>query len=544
MSPRIFKNFLQFLASLGIPFVFLSVVLVGLKWGWGWMSLETQFLGYRGSVAAVGPDPRLPVVGISFSPLLIFGTALLRSPLLVQSVLGSVLLLGWWRWLEQLPVGRGWRWLWGMLMVVQPSFVFMLVRSPSWIAIAGLLGASMALLLSLSQVGQTAAAVVSHSSAKTAIPLSKREANQDSDSFSFTLELTLLGFSLATLMLLRWESWWLLPWVVLLMLLVFRQESWAFRGTVALVTSFMSLMVILGWLYVNWLASGDPWAFTYQLDSGLRLPQFQSWLISAGRGQGLVEAGAWLGAVVPAYVLVGVAAFLAKGSGRWIWAMVWACPIVLLVASFRQGLFLPELSRFGMFWVLMPLVLGSYLQKGRVGWVQQWGITAALLLSWLSSGYLLTHTPLIPEEQDLGQRLGLMEASQLVQGWQQQRQEQQQVGQYLKQHLLPGQRVLVDDALHFEAIFWAGDPHLFVTPHQYEFSIALQHPQKQVDYLLFSGPQHPFSRLDRLLQFWPQLALEPLGFLPGDSLPGLPGCVHVYGGSQVQLLGCRVEEVL
>ncbi|MEN9223663.1 MAG: hypothetical protein Q6M04_14605, partial [Thermostichus sp. BF3_bins_97] len=323
------------------------LALVGLEWGWGWRSLETQFLGYTGSVAAVGPDPRLPVVGISFPPLLVLGTALLGSPLLLHILLGSLLLLGWWRQLAHLPVGVGWRWLWGMLMVVQPSVGLMLLRSPTWIATAGLLGVNMALLLPLSRVGKVG---------KNDVPLSQGQVKPGSPalphqgwyyapyegrSLPLTLRLVLLGLCLAPLMVLRWESWWLLIWVSLTVLLAFWRESWGFRGTAVLVVSLMSLTLILGWLYVNGLAVGDPWAFTYQPSSGLRLPQLQAWLISAGGWDGLARAGIWLLAVVPAYLMLGLGTFLSFGSGRWVWGLVWALPLVLLVVSFGQGLFLP-----------------------------------------------------------------------------------------------------------------------------------------------------------------------------------------------------------
>ncbi len=531
MLPTKLKSFLSFLRPIGIPLILPSLVLLGLEWGW--VSLEAQFLGYKGSVAAVGPDPRLSVVGISFPPLLVFGTALLGSSGLLQILLGSLLLLWWWRQLARLPVGVGWRWLWGMLMVVQPSFGLMLLRSPTWIATAGLLGINMALLLSLSRVDKEKKDYVPRAAGdpRTESPISPTP-EMAQRPLPLTLRLVLLGLCLAPLMVLRWESWWLLPWVALIVVLAFGHESWGFRGTAVLVTGFMSLTLILGWLYVNWLAVGDPWAFTYQPSSGLRLPQLQAWLISAGGWNGLAQAGIWLLAVVPAYLMLGLGTCLSFGSGRWVWGLGWALPLVLVVVSFWQGLFLPELSRFGVFWVLMPLVLGAYLDsKGKGGLGRRFSVTALLILSLLSSGYVLDQGSLLPEEQELWQQLRpqTRPTSQPLHPWQAQRQAQRQVGQYLFQHLLPGQRVLTDDALHFEAIFWAGDPRLFVTPHQHEFSSALQRPPEWVDYILVAGPADPLGSADRILQFWPQLTFE-----------GLPGFVEVYSSPQARLWNrCR-----
>jgi len=98
------RAFLRLFGSTGIPFLLLAILLWGLKEGWGWVSLEMQFLGYKGSVAALGPDPRLPVVGTTFPPSLVLATAILgQSPLLLQTILGS-LVLGWvWRQSRRLP---------------------------------------------------------------------------------------------------------------------------------------------------------------------------------------------------------------------------------------------------------------------------------------------------------------------------------------------------------------------------------------------------------------------------------------------------------
>jgi len=62
------RAFLRLFGSTGILFLLLASLLWGLKEGWSWVSLEMQFLGYKGSVAALGPDPRLPIVGTTFPP--------------------------------------------------------------------------------------------------------------------------------------------------------------------------------------------------------------------------------------------------------------------------------------------------------------------------------------------------------------------------------------------------------------------------------------------------------------------------------------------
>ncbi|MFS8811574.1 hypothetical protein NW820_02710 [Synechococcus sp. R55.7] len=533
------RAFLRLFGSTGILFLLLASLLWGLKEGWSWVSLEMQFLGYKGSVAALGPDPRLPIVGTTFPPLLVMVTAILgRSPLLLQTILGS-LLLGWmWRQLRRLPVEVGWRWLWGLLMVLQPALILMLLRSPAWTATSLLLGVNMALLFPLADEKRAAGKSVAAG-----------------DELPITLRLLLVGLALGPLMVLRWESGWLLPWAGMLLLVAFRREVWGFRWASLLVAGFVSLALILSWLYVNWLSVGDPWAFTYQVGSGLRLPQLREDLQQAGGWRGVLEAGKWLAVLAPAYLLLGLGSLLGRGPGRWVWALVWGMPLVILLASLGQGLFLRELSRFGLFWVPLPLLMGAYLCRGAgPGWAKRLLITALLGLNCLTAGYGVSQEPgflmpLVAEERDLWERLvaglvplsGELEAAQnlyevtsagqALEDWRRLRQEKRQVGQYLYRHLLPGQKVLVDDDIHFEAIFWARDPRSFLTPHQYEFALALQHPQERVDYLLVAGLADPLRSADRILQFWPELNFE-----------GLPGFREVYSSPQVRLWARQHQE--
>jgi hypothetical protein len=531
------RAFLRLFGSTGIPFLLLAILLWGLKEGWGWVSLEMQFLGYKGSVAALGPDPRLPIVGTTFPPSLVLATAILgRSPLVLQTVLGC-LVLGWvWRQLRRLPVEVGWRWLWGLLMMVQPTLILMLLRSPVWTATAGLVGVNMALLLPLSRVSREERA--------------RSETAADPGELPVALRLLLIGLALGPLMVLRWESGWLLPWVAGMLLLAFRKQSWGFRLVSLLVAGFISLALMLSWLYVNWLSAGDPWAFTYQVGSGLRLPQLREDLQQAGGWRGLVELGKWLAVLAPAYLLLGMGSLL----GRRVWALIWGMPLVVLLASLGQGLFLPELSRFGLLWVPLPLLMRAYLCRGAgPGWAKRLLITALLGLNCLTGGYGVSQepgflAPLVAEERDLWERLvagvaplsreleaaqelyEVTSSGQALEAWRRQRQEKRRVGQYLRRHLLPGEKVLVDDDIHFEAIFWAGDPRSFLTPHQYEFALALQHPQERVDYLLVAGLADPLRSADRILQFWPELAFE-----------GLPGFREVYSSPQVRLWARQAE---
>src|SRR5207247_1412286 len=103
-----------------------------------------------------------------------------------------------------------------------------------------------------------------------------------STSFPRIFALVLVGLGMALLVLLRYESWLLLPLVGVIVGLVFQRESWPFSGAAMLTTLFMSVVAIAAWLYVNWLFTGDAGYFLNSPYSGWRLPGTDMFVQQAG----------------------------------------------------------------------------------------------------------------------------------------------------------------------------------------------------------------------------------------------------------------------
>jgi len=130
-----------------------------------------------------------------FPPLLIYVTLVLGS---VTGRFGAILIgLLIWK-IGNLSVPKTWQRVWTACLF-HPAFGLMLLRSPGWVMTTIFLILQMALWA-----------------------LAKAKA---SPSLPSTLLLVLLGLGLA-LMLLRYESWLMLPVIALTLGVLFEQESW------------------------------------------------------------------------------------------------------------------------------------------------------------------------------------------------------------------------------------------------------------------------------------------------------------------------------
>jgi len=99
------------------------------------------------------------------------------------------------------------------------------------------------------------------------------------------------------------------------------------------------------------------------------------------------------------------------------------------------------------------------------------------------------------------------------------------MAQVLYEKLLPGQKVLLDDAVNFPIIYMLNDASYFILPYQNEFFLALQQPDLLTDYILIPGVQTRGSEQDRILSYWPQLTETTL-----------PGFQEVFGSPHYKLL--------
>lgn len=490
-------NHLKGLSAGLLTLIGLSIILawIDLK---GFSNYESEFLGAKALEALTGGEPRYRAIVSIFPPLLIYGTLILGSVVTLQ-VLLSATLMGLLTWkIAQLSVPKTWQWAWMALILLNPVFILMLLRSPTWVMTTIFFTLQMALLLNLAK-------------AKTL------------QSLPSTLLLVLIGLGLAPLMLLRYESWLMLPAIALTLWVLFEQESWGFKSTAILVTLFMSLVFIGTWLYLNWLFTGDTYHFLNSQYSGLRLPEVQPFLQQEDFWGSWISGFTWIVQVVPVYTLV--ICWTTWQDKRWgLIILILLLPVIFLVAAFWQGTFMPEISRFGIFLGILPLMLQQF---PLVKLWQRLVFTVALVVSLLGSVTLLQQNQFVPEETILWRQITQQELPSLVsvQQWVQQKQAQRQVAQVLFEKLLPGQRVLMDDGINFPIIYLLNNSSYFILPYQNEFLLALQQPELLTDFILVPGPQTSGNEQDIVLSYWPQLTETTL-----------PGFQEVFGTSHYKLL--------
>jgi hypothetical protein len=463
-----------------VALIGLSCMLVWLDFR-GFLPQDLEFLGAKALVARYGPEPRMQSIGFVFPPLLVYGTLALGSPITLQVLMGALVVGCLARRMMQLPVSHGWRWTWIILMVLHPAFAFMLLLSPSWTVATALLMWLCALLWDLVH-------------AESALP---------STSFPRIFALVLVGLGMALLVLLRYESWLLLPLVGVIVGLVFQRESWPFSGAAMLTTLFMSVVAIAAWLYVNWLFTGDAGYFLNSPYSGWRLPGTDMFVQQAGVFASWGEVAGWMVYVAPVY-LTSAAWLIWRDRRKALVSLLLVIPIVFPVAAFWQGNFTPQLSRFGLFLGLLPLL---WQQCPPSALWQRLIITAMLVLSLIGGAAQLQRSQCTPEETFLWRDLTgqpLPEGSS-AQQWGRQQQAKRRVAQVLFEYMQPGQRVLMDDVMNFAVVYLVNDPRYFLMPYQYEFAPALQQPDRYTDFILIAGPESSVKAQDRVLQFWPQL---------------------------------------
>ena len=465
----------------------LSSLLVGLHMR-GLQGQDLEFLGAKALVARHGPEPRMQAVGFVFSPVLVYGTLILGSPLVLQGLLGAVSVGLLARNLRAAALPTVWRWSWFGLIIVQPAFALMLLLSPTWTLSTALLIVVTSRLCALIQADYRSDA---------AAPLS-------------TSALIIFGLVLAPLMLVRYEAWLLLPLIAGVWGFLYRRESWPFKATVVAITLFMSLVCIGAWLYVNWLFAGDPWCFLTCPSSGWRLPNSEPFIRQAGFAGGWVQAVAWVASVTPLYILM-APWILWRTPQRVLWTLILLMPLLFPAAALWQGSFTPQLSRFGMFLAVLPIFWRYYPPS--MPW-QRWMITCALLLGLTTNMQLLRQGQVIPEETSVWYALAGQSPPQTlgVQQWLTRQQSTQQMATTLLKDVRPDQQILTDEVVSYPLVYLVNDARRFIASHQYEFSPAIQHPDLFADFILVAGPQSSARGHDRLLQFWPQLAT---GGLPG-----------------------------
>lgn len=453
----------------------LSAVLVWLDFQ-GFLAEEMAFFGAKALEVFYGPEPRLQATGFVFPPVLVYGTVAVGSPITLQVLAGALLVGLISRTIDSLPISQIWCRLWIALIVFNPAFALMLLRSPNWVITTLLVMGIMGLSWAIAQP-------------KTMkLPLS--------------LVLVLLGFALAILMLVRYEAWFISPLVIAILLSIFPKESWGFRGTAILVTLFMSLVAIAAWLYLNWQFTGNAFQFFNSAYSGFYLPGTEVFLQQSNPSL-LLD----LTIIMPLLLayLLGIVWLLWQAKQRWVNILIAVLPILLIVLAIWQETLLREISYLGLLLGLLPLIWQQ--APPRKAW-QQGLFTVVLVISWIGSGLGLQNNQALPEETVLWRQLTGQKLPQslLVQQWVQRHQDQRQIANMLHKNLGSNQRVLMDDAINFPIVYQINDPRYFILPYQYEFIPALQQPELFAEFIVVSKPQSPIHHWDQVSLFWSQLA--------------------------------------
>jgi 4-amino-4-deoxy-L-arabinose transferase-like glycosyltransferase len=490
-------NLVKGLSAGAIALIGLGLILAWLDMN-GYSNYDTEFLGAKALQALSGAEPRYRAIVSIFPPLLVYSALMVGSAITLQALLGAIAvgLIVW--QMGNIAVAPIWRSVWAVLIVFNPAFSLMLLRSPVWVAVTIFLALLMSVLWMLAK-------------------------GKETPSLPTTLLLVLLGLGLAPLMLLRYETWLLLPAIAAIVLLLFPAEAWDFRITAALVTLFMSLVLIATWLYMNWMFTGDAYYFLNSHYSGMRLAETKVFLQQEDFVNSWWQSFAWLVQVVPVYLAI-AAWTIWKSKQKLLFTAILLLPVMLLVAGFFQGSFMPEVSRFGVFLGILPPIV--QLQTPTKFW-QHSLLTAALVVNLIIGASFLQQDRVIPEEAIFWRQITRQEALTTipVQEWLQQKQAQRQIAQVLYEKLLPGQKVLLDDGVNFPIIYMLNDASYFILPYQNEFFLALQQPDLLTDYILIPGVQTRGSEQDRILSYWPQLAETTL-----------PGFQEVFGSPHYKLL--------
>ncbi|NJN37769.1 MAG: hypothetical protein HC790_02070 [Acaryochloridaceae cyanobacterium CSU_3_4] len=446
----------------------LTSLLMGLDWQ-GYTAQPIAFLGSKAMVAVQGPEPSFVATGYAFPPLLVYGSALMRSPVTLQ-VFSGALLVGLEIWqMGKLRVARFWQILWTMLILLHPAFGFMLLREPVWVITAVLLWIVLQLMWQLIE--------------------------PDND-LPISFLIVLMGLTFSGLQLLRFEAWLGLILLLVILWWLLLTETWQYRVAALFLVGTMNLFAIGTCLYLNWLATDDPLAFLYQPGSGLRLPGLDSFWVQAGVGEGILKTMSLIVQIAPIYGLLMVW-LLWQTQSHVAVGLLFSLPVALMVITLWQGLYTPNLSQFGVYLALVPLLL-AHLPS-----LQSWRkllITLGLGISLLCSGWFLQQNQVIPDEIVLWRQLTRQALPELqsVQQFQQQAIEQREIAAYLFQAKQPQQHILLDDGLHFPMMYFLHYTEGLILPHQYEFQVALEHPEERVDFIVITGGRSPLRTQDRV----------------------------------------------
>lgn len=445
----------------------LTSLVMGLDWQ-GYIAQPIAFIGSKAMLVVQGPEPSFVATGYAFPPLTVYASAILRSPVTLQIFSGALLVGVVIRTMGKLGVSRFWQAVWTVLLLLHPAFSFMLLRNPIWIATTLLLWLTIRLLWQMMQPED--------------LPLS--------------FLVVLVGLTISGLMLLRFEAWPGLLFILATLWCLLLAETWQYRVAALFIVLTMSLFSIGTCVYLNWLATDNPFAFLSLPGSGVRLPGMESFFVQAGFWEGTLKSSSWIFQVVPIYILLMVW-LIWRDKFHLQVGLILALPMALMLINLWQGFYTPNLGQCGIYLALMPLLLGQ-LPLVQSRWKLL--ITLGLTVSLLSSSWLLQQNQAIPDEILLWRQLTHQALPELqpVQQLHQKSVDQRKIATFLFRTRQPQQRILMDDRLHFSILYLLQNTEGLILPHQYEFYVALEHPEQWVNFIVVAGARSPLRTQDEV----------------------------------------------
>jgi hypothetical protein len=240
--------------------------------------------------------------------------------------------------------------------------------------------------------------------------------------------------------------------------------------SVALTIAVPTIFFALAWSYVNWIFLGDPFAYAHGRGSLFRTFAVTPALLAAAGDplQTLRFAAIALIGSLPVTLpyFVGLASFRGGRPAYTIPAIVvYASPIVFIVASIYGGLYRPTIALLALFTLVFLFSLDAIKPS-------RW-LTAAVAISLVAS-FFAPFVSSVPEERAFGNALigrGEIDANLTP-------------FRALAAHVGSDGSILIDDSSLYPLVYVLGSASRFILPYQYEYASALSNPAPFVRYVV------------------------------------------------------------
>lgn len=426
----------------------------------GVVERELLYLGEKALLAFHGRPPRLENLGFVFPPLPYAFILVFRNPYFGAAAIGAVLVCAAIAWVRRTQLHGVSRTL-ALLLAATPPGLWLLSASPR---MALLTGAVLASFVWLRRYCTTHA----------------------------TLHLFLFGLTSSAIFLAAYEAVLLVP---LMVLPILHTPSSIHEKAAILTTALIpSIFMAAGWIYLNWIFLGDPWAFL----EGWKAALAESATSASGLWPGLGHSADFFHAHAPALLpwLITVVDVLRTRPGCWpatLTLLATPAAWVLLQGAMGTPAGINVLPLFWASAVLshgLPNCAACTLDAPR----KLLPITLAVAFFWTWRSCLVDETQhLYRIVHDLPAPSTWTSTQSLV----------------ATMRAEPG-TILLDDARLFSLVYLEGNPKRFLLPYEYEFEGAVRTPALFARFVIVDA-----SGDDRVTRVHP---LARFGVLPGYFL--------------------------